>query len=248
MPEQISIYVEYDEEAIPDWKEASQHVYPLPGNLAVGMLPPKDKTKGGVFLTESSLQTWWQDDGTPVAGIEPSVGCVIGIGPNVDEFEYGDLVICLDGDGFCMEGFTAGSYEAQGEVRMLGKVVPVGMGDGCIEDLPIEESVVAVLTGDPDYPYRPTGRNVLIKKNPFQKQSGMIHLLNQTQVRDCEATVIAVGPKLECAFFDHQTLDLRVLKVGDRVKYHSQACYDFRDGDNPDYAFIREIGILAVVE
>ncbi len=241
------LYLDYDEESIPDWKEASQHVYALPGIVAVEMLQAKSKSSGCIYLPESALTTQYMADGTPIAGCEPSVGCIIGLGIGIDDLLYGDLVLVRDGDGFCVEGFTAQGYDANGEVRFFGKVVPIGEGEGAelIEDLPYEESIFARMENEE---WKPIGKNIRIRKNPFEETVGQIYIPGHTQVRNCEAVVEAVGNGLELEFFDPVSLIPRKLRIGDRVKYQSQAIWSCNGSeDDRDLAFCRESAILAVV-
>lgn len=238
------IYCDYDSEAIPDWKKASQHIYPLPENLVVEMIPPKETTQGGIFLPETALFTHYDENDAPIAGIEPSVGVVIGVGLNCEPFRYGDLVLCRDGDGICIDGFVSGDYEAQNEVRVFGQVVPSGFGPGYSESMPIEESIFAVIDGER---YAATGKNILIKKDPFETSHGIIQTLSHTQERNLQATVVEVGPDVELEIFDPETLEPRTIRPGDRVLYIGNAQWDIRRFDNPDLSFIRERSILAVL-
>jgi hypothetical protein len=149
------IYLACDPEHVPDWQTACGHIACLPGIVVVEMLKAPARI-GSLYLPDEMRMTHWNEDGEPVAGMEPNVGIVLAVGlicqiqtdgetyVSLDsEIKPGDRVIVRDGDGVEVEGFTAGPFKAEGLVRIFGKVIPNAARPDIVEDLPWEESIVA---------------------------------------------------------------------------------------------------------
>lgn len=244
------VYLEYDDSEMPDYVAASQCIFPPPGMVVVAMLPAKQKTSGGVELLQSTLETYWDEDGNPVGGIEPSVGMVIAIGCEANGYRndcdlmFGDLVICRDGDGTLIENFQAGNFLGWKSVYIIGRTVPPGFGPGYIEHLPIEETIFAKFN---EGIIKPTGTNLLIRKDAFQKLSAIIATPDHLQERNGFATIEAVGEGCDICVHDPETLEPRPLMVGDRVLYQQNAQWSIMDSPHKGMAFIRQMAVLAVV-
>lgn len=231
----LRIYLAHDDTQSPDWQLASECIKPLPGNVVCESFPSPSKL-GQIYLPERALTTYHDDLGNPIAGFEASVSVVLAAGKDVD-LEPGQKVVVFDGDGLEMQNFTAGRYAAKEVVRMYGLVVPEGeFEEGYVESLPWEESILGVLGGNTIETLKPTGSNVLVRKDAYQEQSetGLI-IPDVAQERSSIATVIAVGS------------GCRYVKPGDRVVYHPLAEISFY-GEDPDMRMIREKAILTVIE
>lgn len=244
------IYTEFDESVKPDFVTASQSLFLPPGTLAVEMLPAKEKTAGGILLSPGVLETHYDEKDMPVAGIEPSIGVVIGVGaetdqyPNIHGFQYGDHVIVRDGDGIYYTNLEIGNFFATGTVAVLGRTVPPAMGPGYIEDLPLEESIFAKFN---EGVIEPLGDNIHIRKDAYKNESAIIHTPDHLQERTGKATIIAVGDKSTPCVYDPETLELRSLRAGDRVLYHPSAQWVIMDGVNRNDSFIRQSAVLALL-
>lgn len=232
----LRFYLACDDSNPPDWETAAKHLRPTEGVVIVEMLPAP-KRVGVIWLPDVSRETRVEDE--TVAGFESSVGVVLAVGEGVP-LSAGQRVLVLDGDGCEFEDFRAGAYIAKGMVRMFGRVAPeeddtfTAPYQGYIENLPWEESIVAIIEGND---VQPTGTNILIQKDPFEHKSRSgIFIPDVGQERASTATIIECGP------------DCRETANGNRIVYHPEGEAAFFDSENPDLRIIREIAVLTVVE
>lgn len=222
----LRIYLDYDESQVPDISKSD--IKCLPGCVAVEMLTVSEKI-GSLYLPQRAKQTYHDDD-DPVAGFEPSLGIVLDCGgPGLQK---GQIVIVRDGDGLEISEGRFGDYRSSGPVRFFGLVVPDGMGDGYVEDLPWEESILATYDNKV---IRPLGRNVLLKRDEAVREISGFLLPDVVSDGPTEATVEAVGELV------------RGCKPGDRVLYHPLATLDFYDAENKNRRMVREKAIFAVI-
>lgn len=225
----LRIFLQFDEEKIPDISGVSLKC--SPGCVAVEMLQASDKF-GSLYVPERAKRTYHDED-DPIAGFEPSLGIVLGFGKDGgEELRKGQIVIMRDGDGLEISQGKFGDYVSTAPVRFFGLVVPDGMDGGYVEDLPWEESILATYDNQT---IRPTGRNILLKRDEVVREVSGILLPDVVADGPTEATVEAVGPLVQGC------------KPGDRVLYHPMATLDFYDPNNRNRRMIREKAVFCVI-
>ncbi len=147
-------------------------------------------------------------------------------------------VLVIDGDGVAFSGFKSKHYEAIGEVRMFGLVVPEPTEnwsapyEGYVEALPADQSIVAILDG---MTVIPSGRNILLKKDPFETKRGDLIIPDCGQERTSIGTVVRCGP------------DCEDVRPGHRVVFHPLTELSFVDSDDDDLRMIREETVLCIL-
>lgn len=232
------LYLKYDETKIPDGETARKFLWCPPGKVVVEMLQAPEKV-GELYIPERMRETYHHDiTGEAVAGIEPSVGVVLAVGEDVD-LDPGMKVLVIDGDGVAFRGFKTKNYEAMGEVRMYGLVVPDSTEhwsppyEGYVESLPADQSLVAILDG---MTVIPSGRNILIKKDPFETktESGLI-------IPDCGQERTSIGTVIRCG------PDCEDVRPGHRIVFHPLTELSFVDSDDDSLRMIREETVLCIL-
>ena len=236
----VRLHLTFDPADKPDWETACKHLSPADDVVVVEMMPTPEMI-GSLYIPEVAKRTHYDEDGNPMAGLEPSVGCVLNSDFCTQYGEPplpGELALCVDGDGLEISGFKAGEYEASEPVRFFGLIVPDGFaGAGYVEDMPWDESVVAILVDDGIAIERMTGKNILIKRpHAENKTESGIWLSDYAVMGPCEAVIEMVGDRVEG------------YKPGDKIIYHPSAVIEYFDKGRDHYRIIREKAIFTVIE
>ncbi len=217
----------------PAWLEPAlreQHgIRPLPGVVVVEMDEPRHK-QGSLYLPDELQGKFRADSGT-----------VIAVADNVP-LVPGDRVLVSPYDGKWMTGFRSGGYRSNGEVRIYGRVALPGEAARVV---PWTRSVRAVTSVEAEgIRIRPTGKNVLIRRETLHETMGGIMLTDEERYREPIATVLSVGPDCESG-----------LTEGDRVIYLNGACkkailadLEFGTDAEKNLALICEDGILTRID
>lgn len=244
-PDPLTIYLDHDPEHQPDYELAAKHLKCMDGCVVVEILRAPSKI-GSIYLPVMASETHFDDAGDPVAGFESSLGVVLQSGQGC-WLKPGERVLVRDGDGLELSGATFGEYKTDAIVRLYGLVAPEADDTfvpppGYIEELPWEESIIAVLSERSGYNigngqrYCPTGRNILLLRDEVVRKIGMIELPDVAlEDGPSHATVVAVGELVNSC------------KVGDRVLYHPLGKMDFFDRDHRNLRIIRERAVFAVI-
>lgn len=182
-----------------------------PYSALIEMMVPPEK-KNGLYLPDDPRFVDGKIVGNVVGKLSPDVGTVIASGD--DCVSPGDLVCVLPYVGKWVDDFSVGEYRAKGRVRFLGIVSPVGE---VAEHAPIELDVVMkVERNGESIDVTPVRGNILIERDPVEEQVHGIVLSEGARVKPMWATVVAVGPFVECC------------EPGDRVVYHSKGLVDYK--------------------
>lgn len=217
----------------PAWLEGAlpqdHGVRPLPGVVVVEMDEPRHK-QGVLFLPDEAKGRYRADSGTVLAAADDT-----GLLP-------GTRVLVAPYDGKWMTGFRSGGYRSNGEVRLYGRVAVAGEAARVVL---WSRSVRAMTMQEAEgIRIKPTGTNVLIRREALQETTGGIMLTDDERFREPVATVLAVGP--DCT---------GGLEAGDRVIYLNGACkksiladLEFGTEAEKDLALIDEAGILTRID
>ncbi len=241
----LRLYLNADFESLPDWELARRHLSPPRGIVVAENLRCPEKI-GSLYVTEAGKYTGWDDEsGDPIAGFEPSILCVLAVGPDVSDLKPGDLILACDGDGVEFQEFESGPYRANMPVRFFGRYNPEGKEQGFIERIELDEAIVATIS-DPLPQMTPSEvmskivpfrRNVLVRKDPFKSVTeGGIILCDLAQERTSIGTIEAVGSQVVDA------------AIGQKWVYHPEGETEFKDADDPDLRIIHEDALLSEIE
>ncbi len=241
-------YLACDDSDLPDWELANKYLRPAPGVVIVEMLPAP-KQIGGILLPEVMRETRTEDEAIP--GFESSVGIVLAVGDHKDPrtglwvelaVRPGERVLVVDGDGAEFSDFASGPWEAKYKVRIYGRVVPEENDffslpyQGYCEEVCYDEGIVAWVDGSM---IAPTGRNILVRKDPFASMSasGFLVIPDIGQERAPKGTIVAAGPDCDDG-----------IKEGMRCVYQPETEMAFRDANDPDLRMIHELAVLTCIE
>ena len=231
---QPSILTRRGEDPGIDWQKACTCFAMLPEKIAVEMWPtPREMSR--VQISDNAAKKWRTSIGTALA-----VGLPWDGDEPVDVYP-GDTVIVHPQDGKRIEGFRAGGYYAEHEVRLYGIYVDVNEY-GYPREVPWDESILAkVVMGK----IQAVGKNVAIKLPKLAEITDEgIYLPDRMRDHADRAIVQSHGCNMRHKFFLNG--EFRTLRVGDAIQYERRALKQVGVDEDLSMAIIPEDGIYLV--
>lgn len=198
-----------------DWQTAELYLRAHPGKTIVEMAPvPKEH--GGIFIANGQGHE---------LTLRPDAGVVLAAGLGVP-LTPGQVVLVNHTHGKWIDGFVAGPYQAENEVRVYGRAAVVKTGK-CI-DVPWHQSILAVAEGWPEGGWNmptiiPTHGKVLIRREGLVKRTANgLYIPDRVHHRSSKGRVVAVAPSAHARLTDQGMHGELELKVGALVCYQAQ--------------------------